>query len=313
MEERIAERDDEIEGFEELSAEEKVAIGKWFLLKSPPGQIRQVAKDVQTVLMDDSLFTKAAEEAFPEYNVKHMIPVELPDHSGKVLVTKYAEVDNSHYLDPRTAVVATIDHIKQVCTNMRPAADDELPTALMEEYRISVDAELLKYVEEAYPGGECAVYCTCGKNVDKQEGEIELAAVISNASFSSKNFRGGSWRAVWRIQINEELHAAELQGQINVNAHYFEEGNVQLDTSYECHDSIQFQDAGDMGAGIVNVVERLESEYLSSLEDSYAKLSDRTFKELRRKLPVTRTLFSWDKALQLSLSRDLAREFTSKR
>ncbi len=44
MEERIAERDDEIEGFEELSAEEKVAIGKWFLLKSPPGQIQQVAK-----------------------------------------------------------------------------------------------------------------------------------------------------------------------------------------------------------------------------------------------------------------------------
>ncbi len=40
--------------------------------------------DVRTVLMDDSLFTKAAEEAFPEYNVKHMIPVELPDHSGKV-------------------------------------------------------------------------------------------------------------------------------------------------------------------------------------------------------------------------------------
>jgi hypothetical protein len=35
--------------------------------------------------------------------------------------------------------------------------------------------------------------------------------------------------------------------------------------------------------------------------------------ELRRKLPVTRTLFSWDKALQLSLSRDLAREFASKR
>jgi hypothetical protein len=34
--------------------------------------------------MDDSLFSKAAEEAFPEYNVKHMIPVELPDHSGKV-------------------------------------------------------------------------------------------------------------------------------------------------------------------------------------------------------------------------------------
>jgi hypothetical protein len=40
---------------------------------------------------------------------------------------------------------------------------------------------------------------------------------------------------------------------------------------------------------------------------------DLGLQELRRKLPVTRTLFSWDKALQLSLSRDLAREFTSKR
>jgi hypothetical protein len=40
---------------------------------------------------------------------------------------------------------------------------------------------------------------------------------------------------------------------------------------------------------------------------------DVVLQELRRKLPVTRTLFSWDKALQLSLSRDLAREFTSKR
>lgn len=58
-------------------------------------------------------------------------------------------------------------------------------------YRISVDAELLKYVEEAYPGGGCAVYCTCGKDLDKQGGEIQLTAVIVNSSFSPKNFRYG--------------------------------------------------------------------------------------------------------------------------
>jgi hypothetical protein len=91
--------------------------------------------------------------------------------------------------------------------------------------------------------------------------------------------------------------------------------------------------------------------YLYMFQDQYANLSDRTFKvkneitwnlqididdvdavllddtslisnnndlgmnlqELRRKLPVTRTLFAWDKALQLSLTREIAREFSNKR
>jgi hypothetical protein len=53
--------------------------------------------DVRTVLMDDSLFTKAAEEAFPEYNVKHMIPVELPDHSGKVFFFCFLFANNPDF------------------------------------------------------------------------------------------------------------------------------------------------------------------------------------------------------------------------
>lgn len=35
--------------------------------------------------------------------------------------------------------------------------------------------------------------------------------------------------------------------------------------------------------------------------------------ELRRKLPVTRTMFAWDKALQLSLTREITREFSGNR
>lgn len=65
-------------------------------------------------------------------------------------------------------------------------------------YRISVDAELLKYVDEHFPGGECAVYCTDGKGVEKAGGEIELTAVISNSSYSPKNFRyASSWISVY--------------------------------------------------------------------------------------------------------------------
>jgi hypothetical protein len=54
---------------------------------------------------------------------------------------------------------------------------------------------------------------------------------------------------------------------------------------------------------------RIDTKQIGHAHDD----EDVGLQELRRKLPVTRTLFSWDKALQLSLSRDLAREFTSKR
>jgi hypothetical protein len=55
---------------------------------------------------------------------------------------------------------------------------------------------------------------------------------------------------------------------------------------------------------------RIDTKQIGHVHDDD---DDVGLQELRRKLPVTRTLFSWDKALQLSLSRDLAREFTSKR
>lgn len=43
------------------------------------------------------------------------------------------------------------------------------------------------------------------------------------------------------------------------------------------------------------------------------KIFGMVLQELRRKLPVTRTLFAWDKALQLSLTREITREFSNMR
>jgi len=308
MEDRIEEDE-----YEELGDEQKIAIGRWFLMNAPPGQVLQVAKDVREVLGDDDLYAKAAYEAFPDYNVKNMVSLEMPDGSGQVLLTKFGEIDRSHYIVPRTASIAVVDHVKQICTDVRPADDDVLPSAHVEALRHAVDAALMKYVEDAFQGGECSVYCTGGKDVEKSGSDIELTAVITNSNFSPKNFRGGCWQSVWRVQINELSRSAALSGSITVNAHYFEEGNVQLQSSYKVDDSVTLQEGKEIGVSIVYVIEQLESVFLLNLEEQYSNLSDRTFKELRRKLPVTRTLFAWDKALQLSLTREITREFANMR
>jgi capping protein alpha len=83
---------------------------------------------------------------------------------------------------------------------------------------------------------------------------------------------------------------------------------VQLDTNIDCKDSTILQSPEECAVSITNIIRHHESEYLSSLEESYMNLSDATFKDLRRKLPVTRTLFPWHNTLALSLTRDLTKE-----
>ncbi|BAT88102.1 F-actin-capping protein subunit alpha isoform X1 [Vigna umbellata] len=292
----------------ELSDKHKVEIAKWFLLNSPPGEIKYVAKDVKSILNNDDLYNEAASEAFPFYNKSHLISLQMANRSGDVLVTSFGELEGNAFLEPRTAQVAIVDHVKQVCTDVRPATDEELASAYVEEFRCNLDVEVLKYVEEAYPKGVCSVYCINGKDVEGPGSNFELAVVISAARHSPQNFCNGSWSSVWNIEFKYDQQAVELKGKMEVGAHYFEEGNVQLDAKHECKDTIIFQAPEECAVAITSIIRHHETEYFASLEASYLNLSDSTFKDLRRKLPVTRTLFPWNNTLQFSLTRDISKE-----
>ncbi|CAH9075946.1 unnamed protein product [Cuscuta epithymum] len=237
-----------------------------------------------------------------------MICLQLPDRSGDVLITSFGEINKNEYLDPRTAQVAIVDHLKQVCKEVRPARDEELPSAFVEDYRCALDAEVMKYVGEAYPKGVFAVYCTKGKDVEDQGYNFELVVVISAARHSPQNFCNGSWRSIWNVEFKDDLQMVEMKGRMQVGAHYFEEGNVQFDANHECRDTTVIQSADDTALSLVHIIRQHETEYLTSLQKSYLKLSDTTFKDLRRKLPVTRTLFPWHNTMQFSLVRDLSKE-----
>ncbi|WMV47305.1 hypothetical protein MTR67_040690 [Solanum verrucosum] len=151
------------------------------------------------------------------------------------------EVDKDEYLDPQTAQIARVDHVKQVCKDVMPARDEELPSAFVEEYRSAMDTEIMKYVSETYPKGICSVYCMKGKDVEEPGFDFELVVVISAARHSPQNFCNGSWRSIWNIEFKDEIQSVEVRGEMQVGAHYFEEGNVQLDAKHECKDTTLIQ------------------------------------------------------------------------
>ncbi|CAD5322163.1 unnamed protein product [Arabidopsis thaliana] len=226
----------------------------------------------------------------------------------EVIVSSYSEINENEYLDPRTAQVAIVDHVKQICTKVRPANDEELPSLYIEEYRYALDAEIQRYVSESYPKGMSAVNCVKGKDTEGPGSDFELVVIITAMRLSPQNFCNGSWRSVWNIDFQDESQVLDIKGKLQVGAHYFEEGNVELDAKKDFQDSTIFQSADDCAIAIANIIRHHETEYLASLEVAYSKLPDNTFKDLRRKLPVTRTLFPWQNTLQFSLTREVEKE-----
>ncbi|CAF2373517.1 unnamed protein product [Brassica napus] len=303
----MADEEDELPETE-LSYDQKKEIAKWFLLNAPAGEINYVAKDLKAVLSDEEVYNEAAMEAFPVYNKSHMICLEMPNRAGDVIVSSYSEITENEYLDPRTAQVAIVDHVQQICTKVRPADDEELASSYIEEFRCALDAEIQRYVSESYPKGVSAVNCVKGKDVDGPGTDFEFVVIITARKLSPQNFCNGSWRSVWNIDFQDESQVLDIKGKLQVGAHYFEEGNVELDAKKEFQDSTIFQSADDCAIAIANIIRHHETEYLAALEVAYSKLPDNTFKDLRRKLPVTRTLFPWQNTLQFSLTREVEKE-----
>jgi len=266
--------DNENEG---LSQEDVLRIVKHFLLSSPPGEFEDVLSDVRELVGDDELLNKGALDIFRQYNIEQLIPVDVMDLGYKSILCKYAEIDSTHYLDPRSNKVMIVDHAKGVVTKLEDNQNtekDELKK-LRETLQKSVD----KYIEAHYLNGLSTVF--------SHEGENELIICITASKFNEQNLWSGRWRSVYRVSFQEEKKA-KVSGTMKVNVHYYEKGNVQLNTSKEYGETVTAKD--DIFTAITEAISKVEGSFQRDVDSACNNLTE-TFKGLRRRLPVSGNLF----------------------
>jgi len=260
----------------EPTQEELIDIANNFLLSSPPGEFMEVVTDVRALLPHESMINESAPRTFREYNTEQMVQVESPGHSHKVLITKYGEVADGEYLDPRGNQVITYDHIRQEVTGKR-SISGELDSSL-EALRAAFDKATSAYVQEHYPFGATTVYGKDGK----------ITICISSARFNPNNFWNGRWRSVWTY------HDGELVGHFKIVVHYYEDGNVQLNTDTTQKTTVADSGSPDaIAAAAIKAITKVEQTFQQALDSSYTTMGDTTFKALRRALPITRQRIDW--------------------
>ncbi len=84
-----------------------------------------------------------------------------------------------------------------------------------------------------------------------------------------------------------------MKGDIKVDIHYYEDGNVRLLSSKSVSTTIS--SSLEASSSIVKAIGAAEKKFQEELNASFTNLSEGAFKSLRRQLPVTRQKIEWEK------------------
>jgi len=217
----------------------------------------------------------------------------------KVLITPHGELPGGTFLDPAKGVALDVDHKALTATE----SSEPLPAATLaslqaaSELRSTIDAEMTRYVSTFLPSGVVTTYGSSGAGT-------KVVCCMSARASELNNYWAGLWLSEWTLEVPTGGSIGTLTGKVAVNVHYFEDGNVQLD------DKIVFQcelaaTPAEVGPAFVSKVKESEQSFMAKLEDIYSNLSESVLQGLRRRLPVTRMKFDWDKIAVAKLASDL--------
>lgn len=111
--------------------------------------------------------------------------------------------------------------------------------------------------------------------------------------------RNGRFRATYQLPVSS---SPTITGKIQVDVHYYEDGNVSLNTSKPINISIPSLSA-DL---VISRIAAAERDYQESLNRAFVQMAEGSFKGLRRQLPITRQKVEWEKVGGYRLGQDIS-------
>jgi capping protein alpha len=116
---------------------------------------------------------------------------------------------------------------------------------------------------------------------------------------TTSSHRNGRFRAIYQVPVSS---STSINGKIHVDVHYYEDGNVALNTTKPISLSVPSISA----ESIISRIATAERDYQEELNRAFVAMAEGTFKGLRRQLPITRQKVEWEKVGGYRLGQDIS-------
>lgn len=235
---------------------------------APPGELPEVAEALSVIL-----------DGQQQLMINDKIEALVGDEFGV-----YSDIHVVSRLNRDPSTSKYIDHVERKQFNIdlasRTVIDVEPWTATVEypPFYDELVTKLTQYGRDHFPSSYAFTA------IPSPNG---LELVIIGERLNPQNFYTGHWKA--HYQLNGLL----LKGQILLDIHYFEDGNVRLKFDEPVSEALSATTA----SAIVNAINTAESAATVKIIHTFEDLNQKSFKNLRRLLPVTRLKINWGKAI----------------
>ncbi|KAJ5598827.1 hypothetical protein N7537_008911 [Penicillium hordei] len=265
-----------------------VELASAFIEGAPPGELADVVADVQALTSEGEDIIPSLLPAFKRYNETQLATVKLPGSSQEVIVSGFNALEGNRYFDPESQTSFEVDHTTQTASAAQSYALE------------SEHADLIKSLLKSFGVHAREHYPNCSYGVYPIEDDSAIAIVLVANRYSPNNFWNGRFRAIYQLPVSSS--SSTLTGNIHVDVHYYEDGNVALNTTKPINISVPSVSA----ESIVSRIAAAERDYQEALNRAFVQTSEGVFKGLRRQLPITRQKVEWEKVGGYRLGQDIS-------
>eukprot|EP01084_Bolivina_argentea_P252566 423943_1 len=274
---------------DEYTPEQKAKIARHFLYVTPHGEVNELIKDLKKIVSNDIINDEWMQQSMTEYN-KRRFEIVSGDTS-KVICCPQAEVEPNKYLNPDKKIVCTVDPVKQKIIK-EDDASNLVGGGLHAEYRGALATKLKEYLSAFYEDGTSPNSVANGTGSVYVSPQGQVAIVISYKNLNQNNYWTGGWQSEWTLNVNKK-GSTKLEGRIRINVHYFEDGNVQLNSTFNENGEVDVSDPAATSEVVINTIQTLENDFQKKLDQFYVQMHDSTFKNMRRFLPKIGKKMDW--------------------
>jgi capping protein alpha len=260
-------------------------IRKYIIKSCPVGETKDVFVDLSKLFPSFNPEDPEVLAVMKDFNEEHLV-LAKGENNLKYVVSQTGAQEN-FYIDQRNNQRHFVNHLEAKITASEPL--EMVIDETIKIYRDEIEKKILKYKDDYYKEQDFGVF-VYGEGTSDQ---FSFYVAISAKNLNFKNFYGGEWLSEWRITKNS------LIGKIRINAHFFEDGNVQLKEIKNIEEKLGLIGNDPIGesAYVVELIEKLETKLQTGLDVIYENMPDQFFKAMRRILPFTNTKMEWNAAI----------------